>query len=145
MSRLSDCVNDIYTKVQGIPALAASTGLTLGGKEPDPGMTKIPLPAAWVLIPAGENMNTGDLENRPPTLANVRLMQDVFLHVPYLSQSDLLTNQVPLIEAVVAAIQGTSVAIGGGPRWNLHSFKMAGLNTDRVIVHLIFQLYTPLF
>lgn len=145
MSRLGDCVLDIYTKIQTLPALASSTGLTLGGKEPDPGMTKIPLPAAWVLIPAADNMNIGDLENRPPSLANVRLQQSIFLHLPYISQTDLLANQVPLLESVVATVQGTSVGTAGGPRWNLHSFKMAAINTDRIIVHLIFQLYTPLF
>ncbi len=145
MGQLAAAAQDIYTKLQGITALAASVGLAVGGKEPDPGMTKMPLPAAWVVVAEGHNENDGVLSNRPPTLSNVRLSVAVMLYVPYLSQSDLLTNQIPLLESVIQAIQGTPIAgTGASQRWNMQSFKLVLLNTDRLGYHITFELFTPL-
>ncbi len=146
MSQLAACSQDVFAKVSAIPALSASTGLTVGGQEPDPGLTKIPLPAAWVLLSEFTNQNTGQLENLPPRLSNVLLQQTVMLHVPYTSQSDLINVQIPLMESVVQAIQGTPVGTSGAAsqRWNLHSGKLSGINPDRMIYRLIFELFTPL-
>jgi hypothetical protein len=145
MPQLSAAAQDLYTKIQAIPALASSAGLVLGGKEPDPGMTKIPLPAAWILLSQFDNENVGALLNRPPTIANVRALYGVMLYLPYISQSDLITNQLPLLEQVIAAIQGTAITgTGASQRWTLHSGKLVLLNTDRLGYHLIFELSTPL-
>lgn len=146
MGQIANCAQDIFSKVSAIPALAQSTGLTVGGQEPDPGMTKIPLPAAWVLFSEATNQNVGQLENLPPRLSNVLLQQTIMLHVPYKSQSDLITNQLPLLESVIQAIQGTTVgpSDAASQRWNLHSVKLVAINTDRQIFRLIFELFTPL-
>lgn len=145
MGQLSAAANDLYTKIQAIPALAASTGLTVGGREPDPGLTQIPLPAAWILLSQFDNENLGSLLNRPPTVANVRALYGVMLYLPYKSQSDLIDNQLPLLEQVISAIQGTAIAnTGASQRWSLQSGKLVLLNTDRLGYHLAFELYTPL-
>ncbi len=146
MSQLAACSQDIFAKVSAIPALSATTGLTVGGQEPDPGLTKIPLPAAWIVLSEFTNQNTGQLENLPPRLSNVLLQQTVMLHVPYTSQSDLINKQYPLMEQVIQAIQGTPVGTSGAAsqRWNLHSGKLTALNPDRQIYRLIFEIFTPL-
>lgn len=145
MAQLAAAAQDIYTKLQAITALASSVGLAVGGQEPDPGMTKQPLPAAWVLVTEATNENTGTLTNRPPKLANVRLSVSVMLYVPYNSQSDLLTNQIPLLESVIQAIQGTEIANQTETqRWNFAGFKLVLLNTDRLGYRITFELYTPL-
>jgi hypothetical protein len=145
MGQLSAAALDLFTKIVAIPALATSTGLAIGGKEPDPGMTKIPLPAAWILLAQFDNENLGSLTNRPPTVANVRAQYGVFLYLPYKSQADLIANQLPLVEQVVQAVQGTPIAnTGASQRWALASGKLAGVNTDRVIYHLAYELFTPL-
>ncbi|MHB1266289.1 MAG: hypothetical protein ACYCY2_01655 [Acidithiobacillus ferriphilus] len=146
MAAIANSAQDIFTKVSAIPALSASTGLTVGGQEPDPGLTKIPLPAAWVLFSDATNQNTGQLENLPPRLSNVLLQQTIMLHLPYKSQSDLITVQLPLLEAVINEIQGTTIGTSGvaSQRWNFHSAKLAALNPDRLIYRVIFELFTPL-
>ena len=146
MGQLAACSLDIFTKISSIPALAQTTGLTVGGQTPDPGLTKIPLPAAWIVLSEFTNQNTGQLENLPPRLSNVLLQQTVMLHVPYTSQSDLINKQYPLMEQVIQAIQGTPVGTSGAAsqRWNLHSGKLTALNPDRLIYRLIFEIFTPL-
>ncbi len=147
MGALSDTAQDIFTKVSSIPALANSTGLTVGGQAPDAGLTKVPLPAAWVLLSSLTNENTGLLANVPPTVANTVLQQTIMLHVPYISQSDLITNQLPLLEAVITAIQGTTIAgfSLNSQRWNLHSLTLFAVNPDRLIYRLLFEVFTPLY
>jgi hypothetical protein len=146
MGQLAACAQDVFTKISALPALAQSTGLTVGGQEADPGLTKIPLPAAWVLFTGANNQNTGILENRPPTLSNVLIEQTVMLHLPYESQSDLIAVQLPLMEAVINAIQGTPIGSAdvASQRWNFNSTKLVGLNPDRQIFRIIFEIFTPL-
>ena len=145
MGAIASAVQDIFTKISALPALASTTGLTVGGQEPDPGLTKIPLPAAWVLFSEADNQNTGPLLNLPPRQPNVTLQITVMLHLAYKSQSDLITVQYPLLESVVSAIQGTSVGTSESARWNLHSAKLVALNPDRQIYKIVFEQFTPFY
>ncbi len=145
MGAIANGVQDIFAKISAIPALASSTGLTVGGHAPDPGMTKIPLPAAWVLFSEADNQNVGILLNLPPKQPNVLMQVTVMLHIAYTSQSDLISTQYPLLEAVIAAVQGTSVGTFGSARWNLHSAKLSAINPDRQIFKIIFEQFTPFY
>lgn len=145
MGAIASAAQDIFTKISALPALAASTGLTVGGQSPDPGMVKIPLPAAWVLFSEADNQNVGQLLNLPPKQPNVLMQITVMLHLPYKSQSDLITVQYPLLESVVTAVQGTSVGKSESARWNLHSVKLSALNPDRQIFKIIFEQFTPFY
>ena len=145
MGAIANGVQDIFTKISALPALASSTGLTVGGHAPDPGMTKMPLPAAWVLFSEADNQNTGQLLNLPPRQPNVLMQVTVMLHIPYTSQSDLIAVQYPLLESVVAAVQGTSVGTSQSARLNLHSVKLSALNPDRKIFRIIFEQFTPFY
>ena len=132
---------DLYTKVQAIPALSASTGITLGGKAPDPGMTKIQLPAAWVLPDDGETVQD-DRVGQLPRLANARLSYLVMLYLPYSSQSDLIANQFPLLEQVIATVNGTDAK--SGQRWLWRSYKLVLVNPDRLGYRIEFNLHSIL-
>ena len=134
---IAENAQDLYNRVQAIPALAASTGLALGGKTPDPGLTKIPLPAAWVLADAGKT--TQDIRaGRVPTLASVHLAYTVLLYVPYTSQTDLIATQLPLLETLISTVTGQTAP--SGQRWFFNDFKLVLVNPDRLGYRISFLL-----
>ncbi len=120
---------DIYTKLATVSVLAASAGFALGGKAPDPAMTKIPLPAAWVLLGSDEatEPETVGLVARNQVL---RVEYVVMIYVPYLSQTDLINTQFPLLRAARAAIHSTTAP--NGNRWSYKKQKLALVNVDRL-------------
>lgn len=118
----------LVTLIQGIPVLAKSTGLAAGGKAPDPALTKIPLPAAWVLY-------AGDKPNEPQTgfnASNQVLTANyvVMIYVAYISAADLEATQYPMIEAVIQAIRGQQAP--HGQRWRYEGQKLSVVNPDRL-------------
>lgn len=126
---IAKCAKDLYDKVQAISALASASGLAVGGKEADPGMTKIPLPAAWILAHSG-------VTTLPPTDGQVKqkttaqLVYVVMLYVAYISQSDLITNQLPLLQTVISTVHGTDAP--SGERWAFKDYQLTLVNTDRL-------------
>jgi len=134
---IAESINDLYTRLQAIPALASSTGLLLGGKTPDPGLTKIPLPAAWVLHDGAQNTQDQRI-GQVPINATTALQFAVMLYVPYSTQQDLIANQLPLLESIIAAIHGQTSPTG--QRWYWARSKLVVLNPDRLGYHLTFLL-----
>lgn len=134
---IAQAISDLYTKLQAIPALATGVGLVIGGQEPDPGMTKVALPAAWVVHDGA--VNTQLITNPfPPTIPTVHMGYDVLLLVAYTSQQDLINNQLPLVEAVITAIHGT---VGpSGQRWYWKAHKLQRLNASRLGYRIQFVL-----
>ena len=134
---IDKCANDLYTKVQAIPALASAAGLAVGGKESDPGMTKIPLPAAWILAHNG-------VTTLPPTDGQVKqkttaqLVYVVMLYVAYTGQSDLINNQLPLLQSVISTVHGTDSPTG--ERWAFKDYKLTLVNTDRLAYQIQFMV-----
>ncbi|MGC9237759.1 MAG: hypothetical protein ACP5GF_12810, partial [Thiomonas sp.] len=112
---IAECAQDLFTKIGALGPLASSVGLAIGGKEPDTGMAKLPLPAAWILPASGVNKIPDNFLQQPPTKSWQLATYVVLLHVPYGAQSDLVANQYPLLENVVVAVHGTTSP--GGARW----------------------------
>ncbi len=137
MAVIAAAALDLYTKVQGVSALNLSAGLTVGGQVPDPGMTKIPLPGAWILLENGET--TLDPSSRVVSLnLTGRLTYVVLLAVPYTSQTDLLDVQFPLVEEVIDAVHGK--AAPSGMRWLWNKLKLLVVNGDRLVYRIEFVL-----
>ena len=129
------CASDLYTKVQAIPAIATATGLAVGGKSPDPGLTKMTLPAAWILFEAAQS--TVDANSRVPSTNLPALLSfAVMLYVPYTGQQDLIANQLPLIELVAKTVHGTNTPTG--QRWRFITAKLVLVNPDRMGYRLTF-------
>ena len=132
---LAECVTDLFNKVNAIPSLAATVGLTIGGKAPDPGMTKVPLPAAWVISKAAAStLDKGApvVSRNLPCLLNFA----VLLYIPYTSQADLVTNQLPLLESVIKSVHGTDSP--AYERWAFNGYQLEALNSDRLIYRIEF-------
>ena len=126
---------DLVAKVTSVPALTSSAGLAVGGKGSDPGLLKIPLPAAWVMYtkddvdeaPFGHG---GSQPGMVPSQQVVMLTCSVLIYLPYASQADLLETQLPLLEAVVNAVRGTLAP--SGHRWRYLGQKLALVYPDRI-------------
>jgi len=134
---IAECAKDLYTKVQSISALATSAGLAVGGREGDPGMTKVPLPAAWILAHNGvTTLPQTDGQVKQKTTAQMIFV--VMLYVQYLGQNDLITNQLPLLQSVISTVHGTDSP--SGERWAFKDYTLTMVNQDRLGYRINFML-----
>ena len=133
---LAECGQDLMTKVQAVSAFAASTSFILGGTLPDPGATKIALPAAWILHKKAKNTRDNEPAiGLPSQNINALLTYVVAL---YLQPTNQAAVQLPLLQAVMKAIHGTTSP--SGHRWYWESHELAAFNVDRMIYPLFFSV-----
>jgi hypothetical protein len=136
---IADIAADLVERVTSVPALANSSGLAIGGRGADPALTKIPLPAAWIMFgkdqvdesPYGSSQS-GGRGGLIPNGENIQLVFSVVIYVPYVSQDDLLTVQLPLLESVIAAVRDSGRAAPSGHRWRYIGQKLAMVYPDRL-------------
>lgn len=126
---------DLLAKVQSIPALANSTGLDLLGNTPDPGGSKIIPPAAWIIAPKSAK-NTQDVNSVLPSL-NVNALMEFVVGL-YLPSGSQLATQIPLLEAVIKAVQGTPSP--SGQRWFWLSLDRAATNPGVIVYAITFSV-----
>lgn len=125
---IAENAQHLLSMVQSVPLLAQKSGFAVGGQAPDPGLSKIPLPAAWVIL-SGDKCGDDD-EKMRPAIEVVTLTFVVMLYVPYLGQSDLLANQFPLLEQVIQAVRGQKAP--SGHRWRYMGQQLALVNADKL-------------
>lgn len=133
---IADNAADLVARVTSVPELTNSAGLAVGGRGNDPGLIKIPLPAAWVMF--GKDMNEEDVPGSSPhggfnmvgASTTVLATYSVLIYVPYLSQDDLLNVQFPLLLSVIRAIRGQEAP--SGHRWRYTGQKLALVYPDRL-------------
>lgn len=119
---------NLLSLVETVPALVKTSGLAVGGRSTDPAMASIPLPSAWVIL-------ADDKPRDPETGSNpdgqvVITTYVVMVYVPYISQADLITNQLPLLESVMKAVRGKQST--SGQKWRYEGQKLTLINTDRL-------------
>ena len=134
---IAQAISELYGYVGAVPGFA-SIGLLVGGKSPDPGLTKIPLPAAWLIHEGGKNTQAIASPNLPVN-ATTQLGFAVMVYVPYTSQTDLINNQFPLLESLIAAVHGQTSQVTG-QRWYYAKHRLVLLNADRLGFHVSFVL-----
>jgi len=156
---IAECAADLLARVQTIPVLANRSSITLGGKSQDPGLVKIPLPAAWVMF-------AGIIPDEAPFSATshggggmvgaIEMMRANFrvaLYTSYTTDADLLANGYPLIESLALAVKsaatgdpetGDVTAAPSGHRWRFAGAKMAIVYNDRLVYELTFTLDMPI-
>lgn len=137
MSLLASCAQDLYQKIQAIPALASSTGFTLAGKAPDPGATKVSLPAAWPIFSHAVSLQSPN-EALPSANVQSTLYFVVALYIANEDQVDLFANQFPLIGQVISAVHGTTAP--SGVRWRWIETLKPTINPNRYIYPISFAV-----
>jgi hypothetical protein len=130
---------DIYTKLATVPALATAVGFAIGGRTSDPALTKIPLPAAWVLLMSDRatDPDTGTVMQTQVLLVEYA----VLLYVPYNSQADLIATQFPLLRAARTAIHATTAP--NKYRWKYIGQKLTVVNPDRMCYEQRYAISAP--
>jgi hypothetical protein len=131
---LAELAADLLEKVRSVEALTDSTALTIGGKAKDPDLTKIPLPAAWVVLrKEGKDVSPYDHTDTSGVVIDETIVGvwTVTVMVPYLSDEDLLTTQYPLLEAVRKAIHAQEGPTGS-MNWAYMNQRIALVYTDRL-------------
>jgi hypothetical protein len=119
---------NLLALLETVPSLVNTSGLAVGGRAPDPAMSRIPLPSAWVIL-ADDKPQDAETGSNPAGQA-VHTTYVVMIYVPYINQSDLIANQLPLIESTVKAIRGQQST--SGTRWRYEGQKLALINPDRL-------------
>lgn len=131
---IAECAADLLAKVRTVPALAGSASLSIGGKSSDPGLVKIPLPAAWVTLKT-EISDEQSYEHGPssghvgPALMMATFCVTVF--IPYLDDDDLLTVQFPLLQDIILAVHSTGTP-AGALQWRYTGQRIALVYPDRL-------------
>jgi hypothetical protein len=135
---LAELASDLLDKVRTVPALEAKTSLTIGGKSADPDLTKIPLPAAWVVMrKEGKDTSPYDRTDMSGVVDEYTLagIWTVTIMVPYTSDDDLIDTQYPLLESVRKAVhktEGDIESADGSMRWAYMGMRIALVYTDRL-------------
>jgi hypothetical protein len=141
---LAELASDLLDKVRTVPALEAKTSLTIGGKSADPDLTKIPLPAAWVVMrKEGKDTSPYDRTEMSGVVDEYTLAGTwtVTVMVPYTSDDDLIDTQYPLLESVRKAVHasgGPTGATDGG--WAFMSQRLAQVYADRIAFEQVYNI-----
>jgi hypothetical protein len=113
---IAELASDLLTKVQSVAGWSTTPALSIGGKSGDPGLIKIPIPAAWVRLHQDMPDIPGDRYERGADsgLVTVNQVMGVFavtIFLPYTDDADILAVQFPRLEAVINAVHGTDAPI----------------------------------
>lgn len=125
---------DLLTRVESLAALTNRTGLSIGGRTNDPGLLKIPLPAAWIVL-KNDTVDESSFQRGPesglvPPSQEMMATFAITLFVPYINDADLLTTQYPLLESVWGAIHAKESP--SGYRWRYIGQHIALVYPDRI-------------
>lgn len=132
---IGELANDLFEKLNAIPALSGKVGLAVGGHKADPGLSSAPLPLAWVLF--HELDPTDELRGGQATRQSMRCFFRVFVIAEYASQEGLVSTLYPLLESCMKSIRGTEAP--SGTNWHLEKMGLTQMNPDRLYHELRFS------
>jgi len=133
---ISEISTDLLNKVRSVPSLASSTSFAIGGKAEDPSLKSIPLPACRLILMsifADEDPHTTGSSRGPGIVPKTQVVLfdlRALVIVPYLTDSDILNVQFPLLEAVMTTVKGTPAP--SGHRWRFLGQKLSFVYPDRM-------------
>lgn len=142
---IAESAQDLVAKVKSIASNKFGTttkrvGLAIGGKSIDPLIEKSPRPLAWIIFTSDENLDTDD---QGVCGSYIKLNFVVKLLIDYTNETDLLTNQLPLLEEVINAVGGQQGPIGS-KRWKYEGQSMDELTATRLVFDQRYSIITIL-
>lgn len=134
---ISELALDLINKIKQVPELQNQVGLVPGGTESDPQLTKAPLPYGWITYDASAPFDSDGVGRKH--------RQEIYgfsvlLGIAYgNSESDLLNNSFPIIEAITQAVYGQD-SVPRADLWDYHGCECILKQTDRLIFRLHFSV-----
>ncbi len=113
---ISELASDLLAKVQSVGGWSTTPALSIGGKSGDPGLIKIPIPAAWVRLHQDMPDTPNERYERGSDSGfvgpnQVMAVYAVTIFLPYTDDANILTEQFPRLEAVINAVHATSAPL----------------------------------
>jgi hypothetical protein len=132
---ISEHARDLRDKIIAVGGWQTTPGLALGGKSLDPGLIKLPIPAAWVVFDEDDPDMPEDNRERGAvsglvTVNQIQARFGVLLVLPYTDDDDMLDVQYPFMESVIVAVHGTDAP--GGYRWRYAGQERRFVQPDRL-------------
>lgn len=131
---IADLSSDLITATKSIASAKFGTapirvGLAVGAKSIDPTLQKIALPAAWVVFIGDQNQSNLD-QGECPAFVKTEFVIKVFLE--YSTESDLITNQYPLLEELITTINARQ-GPAGSKKWKYEGQTLDELTGNRIV------------
>lgn len=137
---ISEITSHLVQRIETVPALAGSTGTTLGGTEADPTMTSIPVPAAWVVFESAQDQSQSDGKSGSDSrYQRLLLSYRVVLVLQYGAGEAAMKLQLKMIEDVASAVRGSVALDYGNTPWAYQGCSLLSVETDRIAYSLSFQ------
>jgi hypothetical protein len=131
---IAECAADLLARVKSIASLTDRTSLSIGGRSADPGLVKVPLPAAWVTFGKDESdehdYNHGDTSGFIREAPLMLSTWPITIFIPYTTDDDLINVQFPLLESVISAVHAKDAP--SGLRWRFAGQRIALVYPDRL-------------
>ena len=127
---ISDCAQGLLTLVKTNTAFGLDiqrVGIAAGGKNVDPTMNNVRIPAAWIVYTGSENIEQN--ENCGPV---VRLNFVVKIFLDYATEVDLLQNQYPILVNTINAVSGKA-GPAGSKKWRFDGEAIDELTGNRIV------------
>lgn len=129
---IGELAQDLISRIKAIPsqkfgAAVPRVGLAVGGKNVDPLITTAQRPCAWVIYIGDENLD--DTENCGPFM---RFNFIVKVIIDYKNETDLITTQFPLLEEIIAQVNGVN-GPAGAKSWRYEGQTIDELTGERIV------------
>lgn len=133
---ITELTQDLINKIISVPQFQNRVGAAVGGTENDPTLAKAPLPYSWVIFEGSQPVNA---EEGGSKYRLVRYGFTAIVGIAYgVSDQDLLTNQLPIFEAVEQAVSGTE-AHKMASLWEYHGVELTKIDPDRMVYRMHFS------
>ena len=140
LQMIAEITEHLVQQISTVPALAGSTGTTIGGTEADPTMTTIPVPAMWVVFESAQDASQNDGKTGSDSrYQRLVLTYRAVLVLQYGQGEADLNLQLKMIEDVAAAVRGTTPLDYGATPWAYQGCSLMSVETDRIVYSMSFQ------
>jgi hypothetical protein len=131
---IGELSTDLLTAAKSITSNKFGTttkrvGLAVGAKSIDPTLQKVQLPAAWIVMIGDQNQSNLD-QGECPSFIKTEFIIKVFMD--YTTETDLITNQYPLLEELINTINGRQGPVGA-KKWKYEGQTLDELTGNRVV------------
>lgn len=131
---IGELSTDLLTAAKSIASNKFGTttkrvGLAVGAKSIDPTLQKVQLPAAWIVMIGDQNQSNLD-QGECPSFIKTEFIIKVFMD--YTTETDLITNQYPLLEELINTINGRQGPVGA-KKWKYEGQTLDELTGNRVV------------